>query len=85
MRLISSGPRLLGTDPASGLPIFAINGRMGPYVELGETPDAGDKKAAKPKRSSIPKGGTDETVTLEEALDLLALPRRSASSLTTGR
>jgi DNA topoisomerase-1 len=75
VRIIESGPRLLGTDPKSGLPVYAINGRMGPYVQLGETPDAADKKAEKPKRASIPKGGTDETVTLGEALKLLALPR----------
>jgi len=42
-------------------------------VQLGETPEKGSKE--KPKRSSLTGGQTESTVTLEEALKLLELPR----------
>src|SRR5207237_2107864 len=50
-----------------------MNGRFGAYVQLGETPEG--KKAEKPKRASLQAGMTDATVTLEQALTLLSLPR----------
>jgi len=68
----SEGPRELGADPATALPIFVLTGRFGPYVQLGEQQE-GTKK--KPKRASLFEAMTPETVTLEEALQLLSLPR----------
>lgn len=65
----------IGTDPASGLPIFIIEGRFGPYVQLGENPPAGGKKNHKPRRASIPKNKDLPTITVEEALKYLSLPR----------
>lgn len=65
----------IGKHPESGLPIFVLNGRFGPYVQEGETPDKKDKKAAKPRRASLPKGKKPEEVTMEDALHYLALPR----------
>ncbi|GJG85355.1 DNA topoisomerase 1 [Gemmatimonadetes bacterium T265] len=64
------GPPSLGTDPATGLPVYLMNGQYGPYVQLGE---AGEEE--KPKRASLAKGMTPESITLEQALGLLALPR----------
>ncbi len=61
------GSRNLGNDPETGLPVTARNGRFGPFVQLGE--------GEKPKRSSIPKGVSVAGVTLEQALQLLSLPR----------
>jgi DNA topoisomerase-1 len=69
----AEGPRALGIDPATGQQVYVMNGRYGAYVQLGETPEG--KKAEKPKRSSLQGGMTDSTVTLEEALKLLSLPR----------
>jgi DNA topoisomerase-1 len=68
----SEGPRELGADPETGLPIFVMTGRFGPYVQLGEQQE-GTKK--KPKRASLFSTMTPETVTLDQALQLLSLPR----------
>jgi DNA topoisomerase-1 len=61
------GDGLLGTDPASELPVYLKSGRFGPYVQLGEDADK--------KRSSLPKGWEPASITLDRALQLLTLPR----------
>jgi DNA topoisomerase-1 len=73
VRVKAEGPRSLGTDPATGLNVYVMNGRYGAYVQLGETPEG--KKAGKPKRASLQAGMTESTITLDEALRLLSLPR----------
>ena len=66
----------IGVDPESGLPIFIMIGKYGPYVQVGErVKGKGSKKAEKPKMASIPKGKDLSTVTLEDALTYLTLPR----------
>jgi DNA topoisomerase-1 len=70
-RVQSEGPQALGTDPKTDLPVFVLNGRFGPYVQLGET--NGEKE--KPPRASLFKSMQPETVTLDQALMLLSLPR----------
>ncbi len=77
VRAKAEGPRTLGVDSATGQNVYVMNGRYGAYVQLGETPEAKGKgqKAEKPKRASLQAGMTDSTVTLEEALKLLSLPR----------
>ncbi|SMF70847.1 type I DNA topoisomerase [Streptomyces sp. Amel2xC10] len=72
-----SGDFELGTDPASGHPIIARAGRYGPYVTevLPEgTPKTG-KNAVKPRTASLFKSMSLDTVTLEDALKLMSLPR----------
>jgi DNA topoisomerase-1 len=70
---------MLGTDPETGLPVTLRTGRFGPYVQLGEA--EGEEK---PKRSSIPKGMDAATLTLEQALSLLRLPREVGLHPETG-
>jgi DNA topoisomerase-1 len=69
----AKGPASLGVDPASGLAVYVMNGRFGPYVQLGETPEAGSDE--KPRRASLTRGDDPATLGLERALELLALPR----------
>ncbi|MEU1008147.1 type I DNA topoisomerase [Streptomyces sp. NPDC005890] len=72
-----SGDFELGTDPATGHAIVAKDGRYGPYVTeiLPEgTPKSG-KNAVKPRTASLFKSMSVDTVTLEDALKLMSLPR----------
>ncbi|MBT2487825.1 type I DNA topoisomerase [Streptomyces sp. ISL-96] len=72
-----SGDFELGTDPATGHQIVAKDGRYGPYVTeiLPEgTPKTG-KNAVKPRTASLFKSMSLDTVTLEDALKLMSLPR----------
>ncbi len=66
----------IGIDPESGLPIFTMIGRFGPYVQLGEMPPkVKGKKQAKPRMASIPKEVDPTTVTVEMATKYLSVPR----------
>ena len=69
--------RELGRDPLTHTLIVARNGRFGPYVTevLDEDAEAKPKKGVKPRTGSLFKDMTTETVTLDEALRLLSLPR----------
>jgi DNA topoisomerase-1 len=70
--LAEKGPESIGKDPATGLPIYVLIGRYGPYFQAGEVVEGSDKK---PRRGPLPKGKTPSTVTLEEAILALSLPR----------
>ncbi|MCA9357799.1 type I DNA topoisomerase [Candidatus Kaiserbacteria bacterium] len=66
----------IGNHPETGEPIFVLNGRFGPYVQLGSTPEkVKGKKTPTPKRASLPAGMKPEDVTLKDAVKFLLLPR----------
>ena len=72
------GDRVLGDDPATGLPVYLKTGRYGPYVQLGEDPPRDSKTAEKPRRASLWEDDdamSMESLTLEGALLLLSFPK----------
>ncbi|MBW8087384.1 type I DNA topoisomerase [Streptomyces hygroscopicus subsp. hygroscopicus] len=72
-----SGEFELGPDPETGRMIVAKDGRYGPYVTEvlpEDTPKSG-KNAIKPRTASLLKSMSLDTVTLEDALKLMSLPR----------
>ena len=70
---LKDGMRLLGQHPQTGEDITIRQGPWGLYAQQGE-PDPADKKA-KPRRASLPKGMDGASITLEQAVGLLSLPR----------
>jgi DNA topoisomerase-1 len=79
--------RLLGTDPVTGHQIVAKEGRYGPYVTevLPDRDVANGAKKAKPRTGSLFKSMSLETVTLDDALRLLSLPRVVGVDPDTGQ
>jgi DNA topoisomerase-1 len=66
----------LGTHPTTGEAVYVLNGKFGPYVQLGETPEKKKgKKAVAPRRAGLPAGIKPEEVTLTDAVKYLTLPR----------
>ena len=68
-----NGDVSLGTDPESGREVVAKAGRFGPYVT--ELLPEGAPASAKPRTASLLKSMALDTVTLDDALKLLSLPR----------
>jgi DNA topoisomerase I len=80
LRQKTEGPDKLGMHPETGEPIYVLIGPYGPYVRLGDV----SEENKKPKQASLPKGVTTETVTLDMAVGLLALPRKLGLHPATG-
>ena len=75
------GPKAIGNHPETGEPIFVLNGRYGPYVQVGERTE--DNK--KPDRASLLKDMKPEDVDVDLALRLLELPRPLGKHPETGK
>ena len=75
-----SNDRVLGNDPETGLPVQVRAGRFGPYVQLGEVTEGGPK----PKTASLFASMSPATLTLDEALELLRIPRTVGTDPETG-
>jgi DNA topoisomerase I len=72
----------LGVEPDTGRPIVAKAGRFGPYVTEVLPEDA--PKNAKPRTASLFRSMSLDTVTLDEALRLLSLPRSLGTDPDSG-
>ena len=75
------GPRSIGTHPTEGVPMYALLGPFGPYLQLGDAVEGGPK----PKRVSLPKGADPQAVTFDQAVELLQLPRTVGVHPETGK
>lgn len=89
-----AGDEPIGKHPDTGEPIYVLEGRFGPYVQLGETPPTKDpetgktipkaKRAPTPRRAGLPDGKKHKDVTLDEAVRYLLLPRELGKHPDTG-
>ena len=66
--------RELGVDPKSGKNVYVKLGKFGAYVQVGENPD--DNGGEKPKFASLRNGQFIENISLEDALELMKMPRQ---------
>ena len=75
----------IGQHPETGEDIFVMNGKFGPYVQLGANPEkVKGKKLPSPKRAGLPAGMKPEDVTLADAVKFLLLPRELGVHPKTG-
>ena len=76
----SNDERVLGIHPEHSAPVLLKSGPYGPYVQLGDDEEGGQK----PKRMSLPKGTQAADVDLDMGIALLSLPRTLGQHPETG-
>ena len=74
-----NGSDALGKDPKSGLPVYVLTGRYGPYVQMG------DNDSDQLKRMAIPATLAPENIKLDQALALLELPKSLGKHPDSGK
>ena len=65
--------RELGIDPKTGKKVYVKLGRFGAYAQIGENPEDGNPE--KPRFAGLRPGQFIENITLEEALEVMKMPR----------
>lgn len=70
---VQNKSRELGVDPKTKKNVYVKLGKFGAYVQLGENPD--DNGGEKPKFAALRPGQFIENLTLEDALELMKMPR----------
>ena len=68
-------PRRLGRHPEADDDVWLLNGRFGPFVQIGEVVGRPKKGQPKPRRASVPKSMELTDVTLEDAIEWLRWPK----------
>jgi DNA topoisomerase-1 len=76
-----SSDREVGAHPESGLPILVRAGRFGPYVQVGEA----DQVDGKPQTASLLRTMDPTTLTMDDALKVLSLPRAVGTDPGSGQ
>jgi DNA topoisomerase-1 len=66
--------RELGVDPKTGKNVYVKLGKFGAYVQMGENPD--DNGGEKPKFASLRPGQFIENITIDDAIELMKMPRQ---------
>ena len=75
-------PRKLGRHPEYDDDVWLMNGRFGPFVQVGET--SRKRGAPKPRRASVPKDMELDEVTIEDAIEWLRFPKSLGEHPETG-
>ncbi len=68
-------PRKLGHHPEYDDDVWLLNGRFGPFVQVGEGASRPKRGQTKPRRASVPKGMELSDVNIEHAIDWLRWPK----------
>ena len=77
-------PRKLGRHPDYNDDVWLLNGRFGPFVQVGETVGRPKRGQPKPRRASVPKEMELPDVNLEHAIDWLRWPKALGEHPETG-
>ncbi len=71
----------IGHDEKSGLPIFLMSGKFGPYFQLGQK----SEENPKPKTTSVPDGKDPLKMEISEIVDYLSLPKELGKDPSTDK